>query len=324
MHVTEIWESKRGIPSLIRLALFPFSVLYGIVWEVYLAMYRLGLKQPYRARVAVMCVGNLVVGGSGKSPLVQWLAAELGELGYKVVIGCSGYGSPHAEAATLAPAGPLDPAAWGDEPAMFRDQMPDVPIIVGRRRVLAAQIAEENFPDALLLMDDGFQHLPLHNDISIVLDASRPKNGLCLPAGPYRELRRSRRRATYVFPGAFHVEIERLQISAPVPSNAVALCAIGQPARFAADLAAAGINLIDQRQRPDHDSLQAGTLFDGLPSGVPIIVTAKDWVKLRSRPDLTDRTILVARQRISVQPREAFLADLKRRIDEATNKTRRR
>ncbi|MFX8929914.1 tetraacyldisaccharide 4'-kinase, partial [Acinetobacter baumannii] len=84
----------------------------------------------------------------------------------------------------MAPDGPLDPAGWGDEPAMFRWLLPDVPLVVGRRRVLAAELVHQHFPKAVLVMDDGFQHLPVKKHIQILLDDPTPKNSRCLPAGP--------------------------------------------------------------------------------------------------------------------------------------------
>ena len=324
MHAAEIWSSKAVLPRLIRIALFPLSLLYALGWEGYLFTYRLRLKKPYRSKLPILCIGNLVVGGSGKSPMVVWLVEQLRGLGYQVVVGCSGYGGPHAEAAEIAPVGPLEPSVWGDEPAMIRSMYADLDIVVGRRRVLAAQLVEERFPDAILLMDDGFQHLPLAKDISILLDASEQGNHLCLPAGPYREPRWNLGRANFVLPSKYRVQRLPIDLGVEIPAQANLLCAIGQPQRFEADVAALGVNILERRFLADHDPLTAGTLFDGLDPNVPLIVTAKDWVKLQSRLDLAEREIIVARQRISVEPKDEFLTDLKRKIDEVVEAKRHR
>ena len=300
-----------------RAALTPLSLLYAGGWQTYLATYRLGLKRADSPHRPVLCVGNLQVGGSGKSPLVLHLAALLRDMEKEVVVSCSGYGSPRAEAASLAPEGPLDAAEWGDEPAMFRLLAPDLPLVVGRRRVLAAKTVQESHPDAVMLMDDGFQHLPLRKTLSLVLDPSDPPNRLCLPAGPYREPRGNRRRADEVLPGRFRVveegawfedEGERVAL----PSSFAVLCALGQPARF---LAALPGEPLMARLLPDHDPLTAGTLFDGMDPAVPVVVTAKDWVKLRVRPDLAGRRILVARHSVRVEPAAEFRAWIGERLD---------
>ena len=236
MHASELWESDSIGPRLARLALSPLSLIYAIGWEAYLGVYRLGLKRAKEPHRPVVCVGNLVSGGSGKTPATLHVAQVLADLGHSVVLSASGYGSPGSEAATLIPEGPLDPSEWGDEPALYRELLPAVPIIVGRRRVLAAEICAREFPDAVLLMDDGFQHLPLRKHLSMILDSPEPENRMCLPAGPYREPRWNRRRADLVLPGQFRMEEQSIRIdrrlsgqAVALPSAASFLCALGQP-----------------------------------------------------------------------------------------------
>src|ERR1700740_2610619 len=180
MHWTEIWDSESPRARLIRIFLAPISFLYALGWRSYLALYQLGLKKPSEPHKPVVCVGSLQVGGSGKTPLTLYLAALLRKLGYEVAIGCSGYGCPASEAAKIAPDGPLKASEWGDEPAMIRELLPEVPLIVGRRRVLAAKLCHASFPNSVLLMDDGFQHLPLQKHLSLLAMPPR-KNQRCLP-----------------------------------------------------------------------------------------------------------------------------------------------
>ena len=318
-----LWDSPEPGPRLARVALTPLSWLYAVGWQAYLLTYRLGLKRAAEPHRPVLCVGNLQAGGSGKSPLVRHLVEVLRDGGREVVVSCSGYGAPRAEAASLAPEGPLDAAEWGDEPAMLREEIPDLPLVVGRRRVLAAEIVHRNHPDAVMLMDDGFQHLPLRKTLSLVLDPLDPPNRRCLPAGPYREPRGNRRRADLVLPGEFRVVeetpwLEDPQSKAPNPQSTIpwparfaVLCALGQPARFLASLPHPPETA---RLLPDHDPLTAGNLFDGMDPALPVVVTAKDWVKLRARTDLAGRRILVARHAVRVEPAASFRAWLAERL----------
>lgn len=286
--------------GLVNVLLSPLSGLYTLGWLGYLAMYQLGLKRAQQPHRPIVCVGNLVAGGIGKSPLTLWIARELLARGRSVVLGANGYGSPRQQGASLAPHGPLDPAEWGDEPAMMRWLMPEIPLVVGKKRVDAAALVAQNYPDAVLLMDDGVQHLPLARDINLVLD-SAPANRLTFPAGPYREprsvgLRRAHRllvpgvdllppRLTLITP-------DRQPWTAAGPVNA--LCAIGNPERFWQSLRALGLELKSTVAWPDHDPLVSPMTLAHLDPAVPLVVTAKDYVKLARRPDLGDRTVVIA------------------------------
>lgn len=302
--------------------LAPLSWLYALGWEAYELIYRLGIKKPKEPHRPVVCVGNLQVGGTGKSPFVLYIAGLLKEMGKEVVIGASGYGSPMAEAAQFAPEGELNPRIWGDEPAMIRWLAPDLPLIVGRRRVLAAELCHREAPNAVLLMDDGFQHLPIKKYLSIVLDPPSG-NHFCIPAGPYREPRNGLKRADLLLPGKFKLTRSKLtfksangQLRTADSSEVSVLCALGNPETFIASLKDAGLTLGTTKLLRDHDSLGAGTLLDGFPPEKPIVVTTKDWVKLRLRTDLEGREIWIAHQTVSVEPEQEFKAWLKQRLDE--------
>lgn len=299
----EIWFGESLSAKAIRTALTPASWLYGLGWRAYVACYRLGLKKPSRPHSPVICVGNLVVGGSGKTPVTVFLARHLISKGRRVVISASGYGSPASEAAAVAPEGLLDPAVWGDEPALLREELPDVPLIVGRRRVLAAELCHKHFPDAVMLMDDGLQHLPLARDLNLVIDPPG-SNRRCLPAGPYREPRSkfpSFRGQVVVLPGDLKIEYTALDFTPEKPSRAHLLCAIGNPAGFVASVRDAGVELATVMALSDHEPL-SGDVFRDLDPALPVIVTSKDWVKLRGREDLP--RIVVARRSCEVGPSE--------------------
>jgi len=321
MHASEIWEARGVIPSLVRIALFPVSILYALGWECYLAMYRWGLKRASKPHGTILCVGNLVSGGSGKTPVTLYLAELLQKMGHQVVVSCSGYGSPRSQAATLAPEGQLVAADWGDEAALFRFKQPHVPLIVGRRRVLAAQICRQNFPESILLLDDGFQHLPLKKDLTIVLDPPIASNPLCLPAGPYREPRWNRARADLLIPDRFQlIECSSGLVTqsgghAQTPIEAHLLCAVGQPKNVLRSLETLGVKVLSTKFLPDHDPLTGGTLFSDLEGPAPIVITAKDWVKLKGRTDIATRTFLILDHQVRIEPEEEFGNWLKDKLD---------
>jgi len=318
-----VWFGSGLVPSIQRAALLPLSALYSAGWLGYRAVYCLGLKRAVQPHRPIVCVGNLVVGGSGKSPVALHLADLLRGLGRRVVVSCSGYGSPRQASASWAPDGPLDPGEWGDEPAMLRWLRPELELVVGRDRVAAARLCAQHAPDAVLLLDDGFQHLRLAKDVSILLDDPSPPNPFSLPAGPYREPRSSRRLADLVLPGRFRVEQGPLSFLDPIagaptdaPEEAVLLCALGRPDRFERSLAEAGVRLSRLVVRTDHDPLLAGNLLEGVPPGATVVTSAKDWVKIRRRSDLDRFRWVVALLHPSIEPADDFRRWLADRIDE--------
>jgi tetraacyldisaccharide 4'-kinase len=200
---------------------------------------------------------------------------------------------------------------------MVRWLMPDIPLVVGRRRVLAAELVRESFPNAVLLMDDGLQHLPLRKQIEIVLDDPEPRNTFCLPAGPYREPRGNLHRADRVIwnrkpssKSQFWLHRARNVFVAPdgsevEPMRATALCALGQPEPFLQELAER-LDLVEPLVLPDHDPLTGDDILGRLPADLPVLVTAKDWVKLRRRADVGSRRFLIAMQKVEIEPAAEF------------------
>jgi tetraacyldisaccharide 4'-kinase len=320
--LTGHWD-RVGLGSL---ALSPLAGLYSLGWLSYLAAYRLGLKRAKSPHSPVVCIGNLRAGGLGKTPTTLHVADVLSHLRRHVVLSMSAYGSPAAEAAQLCPDGPLSPSVWGDEPALARFLHPSIPIIAGRRRVQAAEICHEEFADSVLLMDDGFQHLPIKKHVTILLDPPDPPNPMCFPAGPFREPRSGRRRADTVIPGEFRAErttrFWRFPSGVEVPADslagarATALCAIGSPHGFVDMLRILEVNVERAEFFRDHDPLTKGNLFSDLPTDVPVVTTLKDWVKLRERSDIEGREFLVAHYEVSIEPHEEFKTWLKNRLDE--------
>jgi tetraacyldisaccharide 4'-kinase len=184
--------------------------LYALGWRAYAGVYALGLKRRAQIPIPVIGVGSLWAGGVGKTPVTIAVARLLQESGVRVAVLTHGYGgSRYRTGALVDPLQHPDPTEVGDEAAELRLALPNVPIAVGKQRVRMAHAAIARWsPDALVL-DDGFQHLPLARTLDLVLlPAESPLgNGFCLPAGPLREPQEGVRRAggvVWVYFGSPH------------------------------------------------------------------------------------------------------------------------
>lgn len=168
------------------------SLVYGLCVFIRKNLYQAGLKSSYRASVPVVSVGNITVGGTGKTPMVDFLVRHFLERGVKCAIVSRGYGGSCRQAVgRVADAYGnilMTPQESGDEPYLLAVRNPGVPVYVARKRMLGIQAGEQDGAQ-LLLLDDGFQHLAVHRDADIVLmDAKSPfGNGRLLPAGILRE-----------------------------------------------------------------------------------------------------------------------------------------
>lgn len=172
--------------------LLPLSGLYGAGVALRLGLYRRGVLSVRSASRPVVSIGNVAAGGTGKTPLVRWLAAELVRRGRHPSILTRGYGRSSRGTVVVSDGrGALaGVAASGDEPALLARALPSVPIVADARRFVAAARAETlAAPVDLHLLDDGFSHLGLARDVDVVLlDATDPDaGGALLPAGLLRE-----------------------------------------------------------------------------------------------------------------------------------------
>ena len=184
----ELWLQKQwGRLSLWHLLLVPLSWLFWLLTFLRRLGYRTGLLKTYRLPVPVIVVGNISIGGTGKTPLVTWLAQNLSQHGYHPGIISRGYGGNTSEVSAVG----LDsnPEAVGDEPVLLARRA-KCPVWIGRDRVKAAQSLLRTHPEVnVIISDDGLQHYRLQRDFEIaVVDSSRGfGNGRLLPAGPLRE-----------------------------------------------------------------------------------------------------------------------------------------
>jgi len=288
-----VWYRSAPPPLWLR----PLSRLYGAA-AARLAAYR--KRQAQRLPVPVIVVGNVAVGGTGKTPSVLWLVEALRQAGRKPGILSRGYGGRGPFPMLVTPE--TDPALCGDEPALMA-QRSGVPLAVAPDRVAAGRLLLQRHPGTdVLVCDDGLQHYRLARDLELcVVDAARGYgNGWLLPAGPLREPSARAGAAARILvnggdpspfgPSAigFRLEIatavnllsgERRPLQAFSGTEIHAMAGIGNPARFFDGLRAQGLQL-REHAFADHHAYLPGDLAFG--DTLPLLMTEKDAVKCRA------------------------------------------
>jgi tetraacyldisaccharide 4'-kinase len=286
-----IWYQRTSPPLLLRALshLFRHIVLLRRAW------YNANPAACRRLPVPVIVVGNLTVGGTGKTPLVIWLARLLAEAGYRPGIVSRGYGVRLQEPLSVHTAS--DPAQAGDEPVLIA-QKTGCPVCIFPDRVRAAGVLLAAGCD-LIISDDGLQHYRMARDIEIALiDGDRRfGNGACLPGGPLREPVERLRSVDLVvcngaqaqpgeYPmlltGAIARNLADETVIRPLAEfredKLLALAAIGNPQRFFTSLQRAGLKFAT-KAFPDHHAFVAGDVAFG--DGITVLMTEKDAVKCR-------------------------------------------
>ncbi len=172
--------------------LIPVSILYGMAAGLNRLLFRWGVRGSRDLPRPVVSVGNITIGGAGKTPLVMWLASGLRKRGIRVAVLTRGYGrkiSSPGEVVMLRGKMDTDPLVAGDEPLLMAERLGDIPIFVSSRRYRAGVAAMRSGDVDLFILDDGFQHFPLGRDLEIVAvdDRRRFGDGRLLPAGVLRE-----------------------------------------------------------------------------------------------------------------------------------------
>jgi tetraacyldisaccharide 4'-kinase len=193
---------QREEPFWARVLLFPLhllSLFYGGAVRARALVYALGLKKPKRLPCPVISVGNITVGGTGKTPLVMALARELMKRGVPVAILSRGYKGKKASGPLVSDGQKvyLSPEESGDEPFLMAKSLKDIPVLIGKDRFVTGQMAFQRFGVRGLLLDDGYQHLQLYRDLNILLIDSHIGFGNyhLLPRGILREPSSHLRRA---------------------------------------------------------------------------------------------------------------------------------
>ncbi len=301
-------ESRGPLATAARLGLMSLSGAYALGVAVRNAAFDAGWRTVHRADVPVISVGNLTLGGTGKTPMVEWVCRRLRERGLRVAILSRGYGQT---------------GGLNDEGRVLEDNLPDVPHLQDPDRVRLARIAVEELESQVLVLDDAFQHRRLARDLDIVLlDALDPfGQGRLSPRGLLREPVGSLRRADVTVlsradlvdattRAAIRREAEHRAgalkwaearhaprdlvgaegLTEPLERLATArmaaFCGIGNPEGFRRTLMRLGAVPLDFRTYPDHHPYDAADVGDlvrwARDLGADLVLTTqKDWVKLR-------------------------------------------
>jgi tetraacyldisaccharide 4'-kinase len=306
---------RRGLgAALARLGLRTLSIPYGLGVRLRNWSFARGWIKTIAAPVPVVSVGNLTVGGTGKTPCVEWIARFFRRRQRRVAILSRGYGAAEGR----------NEEGRNDEALVLEENLPDVPHLQGPDRALLARIAAEELESEVLVLDDGFQHRRLKRDLDLVLiDATCPwGHGYLLPRGLLREPASGLRRAHLAIltrcdlvssdcvarvrdeirrwaPNLDIVETTHepaewtaadrrtLPPAALAGRVAAAFCGLGNPEGFRRTLSKLGLEPIAWRTFPDHhgytraDIESLRTWARELPAGAVVLTTQKDLVKIR-------------------------------------------
>lgn len=299
----------------------PLSALYGAVTRTRLSLYRRGTFRTTRLERPVISVGNITAGGTGKTPLVEWIARTIAGTGNKVCVLTRGYGreNPHRQVVVSDGQTILaTPTEAGDEPYLLATNLlGSAAVICNSDRISAGRYAIEAFGTECFVLDDGFQHLRLARDLNIVtIDATNPwGNGRLLPYGRLREPLSGLNRADCVvltrcdqannLEQTANLETLKTQIRSfirrrplfesrmralhrPQTTGPVAaFCAVGNPYSFFAQLRTSGYELVLEKAFTDHHAYTQNDVGDLVAAATragatSLITTAKDAVKLNS------------------------------------------
>lgn len=297
--IEQVWGGQSAADKIARVMLSPFELMYRSVVAIRGEMYDNGLLHVHTSRIPVVSVGNLTVGGTGKTPFAAWIASRLRELGRSPAVVLRGYGA--------------------DEPFVHRRINPGIPVVVAPDRVAGIAEAESKRADVVVL-DDGFQHRRAARQADIVLFSADNWSGRerLLPAGPFRESMSSLERASLIvitrktasdqqvsdaessiqsvapgkplavvrFDPAEVVSESNPEIWLPVTElsgkTVLAIAAIGNPHAFFTQLKSIGANVMP-RPFPDHHSFDDRDIAELVKSGHSadyVVCTLKDSVKL--------------------------------------------
>ena len=313
------WLEERDESLARQLALAPLDLVSwcyaGGAW-LHRAAAERGLTRSRRLAARVVSVGNLVVGGTAKTPLAAWIAAQLRRRGRKVALASRGYGRAGGEAIEVVSDGRFvhaTAATAGDEPMLLAAQAPGVPVLVGRDRGLVGLRAQSLFGAEVIVLDDGFQHHRVWRDVDVLTfdGALGLGNRRVLPRGPLRESLGALARADAIgvvdgplperdesvlawrAPRAYRFATRRepsalrpLAGGDPLPPAVLAgervglLAAVAQPDSVRRTLAQLGAQIVAERLFRDHHRFTASDLANLADAAPRWITTEKDAVKL--------------------------------------------
>ena len=279
--------------GLVNFILLPFSAIFFILSYIRLWLYRFRILKVNDSSLPVIVVGNITVGGTGKTPIVISIVNYLKSQNKKVGVVSRGYGGEYSQESlevTLS----SDPIECGDEPLLIKQQT-KVPVAVAKNRTKAIEFLIKKYSLDVIVSDDGLQHYSMGRDIEIaVIDGhSRLGNGLLLPAGPLREAKSRLKSVDFIINNGSNLEGE---ISSEIEPHeyinlltkevkgldhfkgkkCYAVAGIGKPDNFFSILKNNGVKLIT-KPFPDHYAFTEKDLI--FNENHPIIMTSKDCVK---------------------------------------------
>jgi tetraacyldisaccharide 4'-kinase len=299
----------------------PLAAIYGTGIGLRNALYERGTLKQKKLAGPVASIGNLSVGGSGKTPFVLLLGELLKARGLKFDVLSRGYGRQSRGVAVVDPGGSA--RDFGDEPLLIARRL-GVPVIVGEDRHQAGVLAEDKFGAQMHLLDDGFQHRALARDFDIVLVTPEDTRDRLLPAGRLREPLASLRRADAVvltsgasadgFPVKDKVvwRVRRGIVPKNVPSHPVVFCGIARPKNFVLQLRTAGVEPAAEAFYGDHHAYSERDVRDllalrGRSDADGFVTTEKDAINLGG--------LLTALDPLAVIPVKMELVDAANAVD---------
>jgi len=246
----------------------PLSGIFGAAVAIRNSLYDRKVFSIHKLQKPVVSVGNISVGGSGKTPFVIALGELLKARGVSFDILSRGYGRSSKAIAIVDPHG--TPTDFGDEPLLMARKL-DVPVVVGADRFQAGLLAETKFPSQLHLLDDGFQHRRLHRDCDLVMLPPADLQDTLLPIGRLREPQASLGRADVLvnnpgvnlpqrFAGKQVWTVNRKLDLPDINGRALAFCGIAKPEQFFAQLRNLQVELADTHAFPDHHRYSAADI----------------------------------------------------------------
>ncbi len=276
-------------PKLWGWLLWPMSQVFAVLVRLRRLCYKKNILNVYHANVPVIIIGNITVGGTGKTPLVLYLAKLLQQQGFAPGIITRGYKGKIRSAALVHPN--ADPELVGDEAVLMANSC-SCPVMMAKNRSIGVQALIEHHKVDIILSDDGLQHYALGRDIEIaVIDGQRGfGNGYSLPMGPLREMpaRLKSVDLTVVNGLDMQVNVDRVYMLQDVSHSVTlesfmgktvhAIAGIGNPQQYFTQLRRLGIIVIEHAF-PDHYVYNAGDVT--FPDALPVLMTEKDAVKCR-------------------------------------------
>jgi tetraacyldisaccharide 4'-kinase len=299
----------------------PLSTIYGGIVGARNVLYDHRVLRARRLTGAVISVGNISVGGSGKTPFILLLGELLKARGIKFDVLSRGYGRKTHGVLAVDPAGlPLD---FGDEPLLIARRL-QVPVVIGEDRYQAGRFAEEKFGPRLHLLDDGFQHRALARDFDIVIVTPQDADDRLLPAGWLRESAHALRRADAVVlasgasPESFSLQgkliwrVRRGIVPQNIPQRPVVFCGIARPQNFVLQLRAANIDPVAEAFYRDHHAYTEKDVWELLQlkqqsEAGGFVTTEKDAINLGG--------YLAALEPVAVVPVKMELCDADGAVD---------